>query len=66
MNYVVNSVFLAIAVSINNLKECGSVVMFVVADGADQSELYSHKSKSTFETFCPAVRTFLDETEANY
>ena len=62
MNYVVNSVFLAIAVSINNLKECGSVVMFVVADGAvfDQSELYSHKNKSIFETFCPAVRTFLD------
>ena len=42
--------------------------MFVVADGAvfDQSELYSHKNKSTFETFCPAVRTFLDGTETNY
>lgn len=74
MNYVVNSVFLAIVVWINNLKECGSVVMFVVADGAvfDQSELYSHKNKSTFETFCPFLDgtetfcPFLDRTEANY
>lgn len=48
--------------------------MFVVADGAvfDQSELYSHKNKSTFETFCPFLDgtetfcPFLDRTEANY
>lgn len=42
--------------------------MFVVADGAvfDQIELYSHKNKSNFETFCPSVRIFLDGTEANY